>query len=481
MNPRSVPALTPFALRSAVALLTLGLGCTIGAGAARADAIDDAIVEQMPAIVKALKSNEYKTVGVLPFRFSRSGQHPSFHVGSINKSLADRLEMALQMEAADEVRRFFGVAAGPGSDVFLLAKPNPKVKTAMKKAQTLRVINNPEGLVKMALERSQLKPANGRSVNFWDSADDRLALFAAKLQGSGTDPMLDSLVTGEIVLSEDSRTAAIKLVVFDAKFPKEMKPLHQFEMKVERMLLAECGQSFVVSRKEDGTKDATDSALKSNTNAGARALDDPVLASPENPVQLKIYYNGNLHSPKPAAKDDACQYMVSEIKEGTQLTFKLKNTSGARVGVVLAINGENTLFQQSLEEISPAQCTKWILDPDEEQEIKGFYFGDGTECKPFAIVGEAPLRPGLNQVVMNNRGVFDDADHKGVFALYVFRQSDKPAAGPKISRDLRQDRGYVVPGPTAKTGKKFERINDFKHADEPAVSLAIRYKMPTPP
>ena len=76
---------------------------------------------------------------------------------------------------------------------------------------------------------------------------------------------------------------------------------------------------------------------------------------------LDIRYNGK--SVPVVVKDGRAR--VAEPIEGDKVSFVLRrnDASKERYGVVLLVNGENTLYKQRL---SPELCTKWIFDPGAE-------------------------------------------------------------------------------------------------------------------
>jgi hypothetical protein len=288
------------------------------------------------------------------------------------------------------------------------------------------------------------------------------------------------MVTGEIILSKDSRTLTIVVKAFDGK-SDEVRELHRFSLPTDRTLLADCGQSFVISRKSESTeKDAADS------NAKSRALTDHA----ENPVRLKILYDGNIQIPERTEYLDPCQYKVSPIKENTKLTFEMENTSEDTVAVLLAVNGKNTSCPESIANRKPRACTKWVLYSKETLTVTGFYNDKGDEIYKFKVVDDPKPRPGVD-LVMRDRGLFDDpaalglySENTGTFAVYVFRQRSDGPSGTKMSLpedpELRKeaDRALVVEGMRQK-GPGTKRV-PFKCQDEPAVSLVIRYDMPLP-
>src|SRR5260370_38661488 len=96
------------------------------------------------------------------FRFSREGEKASsFTVGPINKSLADRFELALQQEALASCRRPAAAAVGLPAH-WSIAKSSQKLRRVLRPV----VVENAEGFILDAMQTGLLKPAKGRSLNF---------------------------------------------------------------------------------------------------------------------------------------------------------------------------------------------------------------------------------------------------------------------------------------------------------------------------
>src|SRR5262249_48446573 len=83
-------------LRYAPALGAVVLCSLLGSVAARADdSLELALVKQAPQLVRALRDKGYRRVGVLKFLVTKDGSRFSDNVGTLNLTLAQRLEVAL--------------------------------------------------------------------------------------------------------------------------------------------------------------------------------------------------------------------------------------------------------------------------------------------------------------------------------------------------------------------------------------------------
>src|SRR3954454_19625901 len=84
---------------AALAALALLAG---SAGAAGPEALDNALRGRAPEIVKRLHQSGYKDVGVLKFLVARGDGKLSDNVGLLNRSVANRLEVALVLSLDDD-------------------------------------------------------------------------------------------------------------------------------------------------------------------------------------------------------------------------------------------------------------------------------------------------------------------------------------------------------------------------------------------
>src|SRR5262249_42900664 len=87
-------------------------------------------------------------------------------------------------------------------------------------------------------------------------------------------------------------------------------------------------------------------------NGGTSAL--PSLDK-DGPVRLSIFVNGQA---APIVNGS-----IPEPKETDSLVFQLENVTDAVHGVVLKVNGENTIYH---EKFDCKDCYKWILKPGEK-------------------------------------------------------------------------------------------------------------------
>jgi hypothetical protein len=148
--------------------------------------------------------------------------------------------------------------------------------------------------------------------------------------------------------------------------------------------LVEAGESFNLRAlvRGDGTVEETKvveddlPALAEKTKQGE---EDNKLVKDEQAVALEIHYvdratRADRVVPVTVEKGEA---RAEEPTEAQDVYFKLKrkDSSKARYGVVLMVNGVNTLYE---ERRPPKDCTKWIIDPGAPAYvIEGFHVKEG--------------------------------------------------------------------------------------------------------
>src|SRR5262249_50080413 len=134
-----------------------------------------ALVRQAPAIVKQLKAKGYANVGILKFLAVKGEGKPNDNVGTLNMTLAQRLEVALLL--ANDPRPPLGIVAGARA-----------------------VAQRPSGA-------NHLTPKG------------RLKLFEPRypLAWGRRNVEVDAFITGIVKIADDLRTMTISLLCFDQK------------------------------------------------------------------------------------------------------------------------------------------------------------------------------------------------------------------------------------------------------------------------
>lgn len=347
----------------AAAGLLVALGLLAGGPARAADHIDAALPKQADKVLDWLKKQGYQNVGVLKFRVQKGKQAETLAAGPMNVSMTTRLENSLVV-AQEEAERPIGIIHNAGAAL----------------------------------------AARKEHANY-QTADGIAKLFTGKypLAWGGKTVDADCFLTGVVRLSADKAQTTVVIEAIDRKAKKPVEVL-SFAVKTDRGILADLCESFVVNARklrtqaiesipdEDGGRvsEPDREAVQSAQPPEARAdTDNEPIKKPEpasNPtgglIELKILYNGTVQDQTPLGGN---RYRTNEPQEGQRVTFRLKNTSTAKAAVVLAVNGVNTLYQESIIDNLPENCAKWILEPGKEYTIKGFYSKDGTKYDEFRV------------------------------------------------------------------------------------------------
>ncbi len=381
--------------------------------AARADNLDAALLKQAPSVMQYLKDHHYQNVGVLKFRVQKGNQPLSFRVGPLNTNLAARLENALVL--------------------------------ANDKAHPVGIIHDAD------------KAAQDRRLPSYSSDAGMAKLFQQQfpLAWGNQSVQADAFLTGTVHAPAGMKTVTVTIQAFANKASK-LDQVATFTVEVDRPLLNDLGQGFALSSRSlkkktraldlEAAEDAAgrDQAPPQAVTSGTVAPGAPVMsAAPQPPgeklLDFQIRYDGQ---PQPYGPDpsNGGELLVAEPRQGQRVSFVLRNLAPERIGVVVMVNGKNSLYEQELE---PAKCSMWLPEPGEEIEIKGFQVDQNT-IKPFRV-----LSPGESEAMAYS-------DNLGLIGVYVFRSMrDKPEA---VTPGGGGDDGMAVTGarglrnPPAKAG-----------------------------
>ena len=146
-------------------------------------------------------------------------------------------------------------------------------------------------------------------------------------------------------------------------------------------------------------------AVKKGKNSAHPLLD------PKSPVRLQVFYDSipvNFEFKNGSA-------FLREPQEGQRVELKVtKDATNTRYGVVLKVNGQNTLRKQQLPDLS---CGKWILSkPNEHFLIRGFQIND-KELQQFRVLSQADSK---------SREV-DFGEEVGLISITVFAEGEAQA------------------------------------------------------
>lgn len=388
-------------------VVALGLGVS---APARADNIDQKLIEEAPKIMKHLRENKYKNVGVLKFRVQKGDKGtPSYSAGELNSNMAIRLENALIL--LDDPKNPIGII-------------HDASRTAASRKLSSRDAKGRRGM----LEESKFHLAWGKET-----------------------VKADAFLTGDVKISTDNKTATVSIKVFDAK-TENPKEICHFSTKTDHNILSEAGQSWRLSRavrsKRDFDGDKADDAAADNATTQDQGKEQQP-AQGDEPVKLHVIFDGNevpLDS-DPANPGERRARMIpkkrgptttKEISGPTQsVEFRIENTGKDPCAVVLKVNGQNTLF---LQEEEAEKCTKWVLGPGEKYTIKGFYTEEsGKNLNPFKVLSEEESKKLEDE--------WKDNDKLGLIDFHVFQTGGggmnitrKPSLRGLSKRDLTKNK-----------------------------------------
>jgi hypothetical protein len=265
----------------------------------------------------------------------------------------------------------------------------------------------------------------------------------------------DAFVIGKVKTSPDLRKVTVSLGAFDRD---AMFDILDFDVRTDRYMLADVGQGYSLSRSRRvrGVSDDAifltleDDGALTNSATSTSSSDSSSSSSSLSgfPVELTVYYD---NQPQVMSDDveasGTLNKSLPEPQPSQKLTFGLKNVTDKTLGVVLLVNGYNTLYQQYLGD--PADMNKWVLEPGTDYRVKG-YHQEGNE-KYFEIT-TLTEEESIEQ--------FEDLggeEAAGLIHLYVFKTVDPTLAEvPQYTRSI----GGIARG----RPRRFGTLSQFQQA-----------------
>jgi hypothetical protein len=311
--------------------MAIFVGLSNAAITARADHMDDKLIEVAPGLVKSLQEKGFKNVGVLKFLVKKGNAASDGNAGALNMNMAERIENALLL-GVDEAKPM-GII---DNATVVAAKANPKYSVK--------------------------------------SVETRKTLFAHKypLAWGKEHVSADAFVTGTVDLSTDMKKATVDVGYFDKT--GVIHSLKSFEVHTDRSILADSGQSFAISKRslkkrnvEELDNDAAQSAAQAD--AGKPVTQQLANDGDKSALKFEILYN---QKPQDISPDDSSsgEMKVATPNKGDAVAFVLTNTSSEKIAVVVKVNGVSTLENDTSED---SACLKWILEPGKKYNLRGFY------------------------------------------------------------------------------------------------------------
>jgi hypothetical protein len=355
----------------------LALGLTLTAcSPARADNIDMKLMQVAQDLVNKARKDGIKNLGILKFqtKVGKDGK-TSFDAGVLNANMASRLEFALIM---------------------------------------VNDAKNPLGITRNASQAAGAKDKNASYL----TDEGRKALFNHDypLSWGNTTVKVDRFLTGEVHLTNELKDTIVKIKSFDRAMPATQRDESTLTVKTDRSILSDAGLTFSLAKRGavGDNESIDDLAVK---EAAARLEEKPLTPtadSIENLIGVKIFYDGKEQS----LKTINGALRVDEPQKGTKIRFGLENKSNEKLGVVLRINGINTLQMEGPEK-QIEECLRWVLDAKGKYEVDGFWI-EKTKKVPFVVESPGAL-PNLDPLKM------------GLIEVAVFRQDPEVKAKEVVS------------------------------------------------
>lgn len=413
------------------------LGLLFAGTALRADTLDDGFLKGGTAfkIMKHLREQGYKNVGVLRFEVKKGKAAPSMNVGKLNGLMTLRLENALILQ--NEIEKPIGITRGASS-----------VAAARDKRATYQTAQGRKDLFK------------NRYPLAWGS----------------NQVQVDAFLTGLVDISPDFRKTKVTVRIFDTK-NTDLRDLVSFEVKTDRNVLRDMGHTFVITKRamniksRDGviTDDELDGeAIQDIIDDGGADVgkedrpkedlpkDDPggMGMDPVNPpeggknvqavkeyLDFEILVDGN-----PAVVKDG---VIDTPLPDQKITVKLR--AKTKLGLLLKVNGVNTLnMEKDLRD--RMESSWWILEPDQEYTVSGFY--KGNQRRPFTVVSDI-------DVDFSDLG--DNQERHGTFSFEVFTGKGG-GSGLEPSVVIRQRKTSNLTKATSRTTTLASLQNTIKYS-----------------
>ena len=259
--------------------------------------------------------------------------------------------------------------------------------------------------------------------------EGRLKLFGQNypIAWGGRQVKPDAFLTGMVEVSPDLRNLAIQLQCIDQKGDVEdvFDRAHLIRAETGSTNLVCLGESWRLrgGLGADGELNAVQEALEVREQKKDFPLKDK-----ESPVELAISYDGK--DVPLEMKGGKAVIPEPQEKQDVVFTLKRKGTAGGRFGVVLKVNGVNTLYREQFSD--DWSCRMWVLKPGcDPLIIRGYQTDQGTADK-FKVLSRA----GSKKEEINY------GKDLGTITLVVFREmqpGEKPEpadAGTAVQRGI---------------------------------------------
>jgi len=373
----------------------------LGSQPASSATIQQQMQRQIPHVVDYLNDHNFKNVGVLKFRVKKPGKKTSGSVGSLNSLLADRLELGL-----------------------ILANP-------FQKERQLNIFKD-AGAQVADIESATHLTEEGRSAFFGPQYKQAWGTQTATA---------DAFLTGIVQVHDDNQHVTVGILCFNSNGGDLERIGEVFEADLDAAVLGEMGESFVLRGAFDsGTTKLTfeeDQARKQQkaVEEAVRVKTQLVKFPHEDrsaPIQLEVTYDG-----QPVAvemRNGEAYLKEPQEDQHVQLALVRNRAARGRLGVVLKVNGQNTLFRQTHRDID---CNKWILSSDHNRTVvRGFQKENGKTAEQFKILSQEE----------SARRSMDYGRYVGQIQLTVFKELTGPKPRPTLQSEDDEDLIAILRG-----------------------------------
>ena len=380
--------------------------------------------ESAPRILHVLRERNIQTVGVLKFSACiGDGDFPD-SLGNLNIRLAEKLELSLILaQSAEESKRDQQIGI---------------VRDASKIANSI--------------EDASHVTDRGRELLF-----SKEYSLAWQFRGK-TSVIPDGLIIGVAQIENDLQSMNIELVLLD-RSDFQFRPLATLNVRTNLEDLIDSGESFTTrglfdngSIQENSStielvaKQAAEIRKERLSTREPQALSShPLVTSSNAPISFEVWYD---KQPQPFEFREGVAF-VKEPSEGQDVIFvvRRKQADGQRYGVLIRVNGENTLYRQR---IPDTKAALWILEADSSAfSVRGFQTDSGTR-EAFRVLSDTESK---QREVDYGRDV-------GMISLVVYREGQRQPGFLSDKEEVIAAQSQVtLPNESPKTlGKLTQRL-----------------------
>jgi hypothetical protein len=197
----------------------------------------------------------------------------------------------------------------------------------------------------------------------------------------------------------------------------------------------------------------------------------PAAALDGGPYSMEILVNG-----RPLTEHAARGTTYIEALEQREYSIRLRNRTGERIAVALAVDGLNSIDAKTT---SARSASKWIIDPYGTVTISGWQTGPATARRFFFTTEKDSYGAWLGKT--SNLGLISAAVFREKRVWPVRRLHEKKCAEAPSARAKQEAEGLGLSDDMAATGIGREmghavRSIEFKSESHPAAMLELRYE-----